>query len=268
MTQKEKYEILDKELRPKYEHLSDDEYQKVRAQYIKSQSRKIHLKFIFRGLVIPWGVGILLLVALLAFTGGNVPSFVTLLWSIAIIIWTGVELYRWHVERDKLPEVNAGLRISELTSKRISRDIGGYGLIALILIFLSSLLMFAPDGDSFARVWIIAAPVLLLLGIGSDIHRRRMWKTGKYRLVARKAVRKDYAWGDSETGNTYWLCFDNPGGKVIERHVSEAVYDDMKMGDLYYLVLKKKFNGGEKVLLYYKAEQTTLDDELKAILQK
>lgn len=268
MTQKEKYEILDKELRPKYEHLSDDEYQQVRARYIKSRRRKIHWKFIFRGLVIPWGVGILLLVALLAFTGGDVPSFVMLLWSIAIIIWMGVELFKRNMELDILPAMDTGLLTSELTFKEISRALGGYGLVSLILIVLSAGLMFTTNGDSFAQVWVIAAPVLLLLGIGSDIHRRRMWKTGKYRLVARKAVRKDYAWGDSENGNTYWLCFDNPGGKVIEHHVSEAVYEDMKQGDLYYLVLKKKFNGREKVLLCYKAEQTTLDDELKSILQE
>lgn len=255
MTQKEKYEKLDKELRPKYEHLSDYEYQQVRAQYIGSRRRKILLRSIFGALVIPLVAGSLLV----AF---NVPALVT---SLLVLVWMAVVFYRCHVERDELPELDAGL----LTYQMISKAIGGSGLrISLILVLIGSAFAFWIGDDSYTQVWIIAAPVLLLLGIGSFVLRRWMWKTGKYRLVARKAVRKDYSEGDGEIGNTYWLLFDAPGGKKTKYYVSEAFYGDADPDDLYYLVLKKKLIGGEKILLCYKAELITLDDKLKAVLQK
>lgn len=267
MTQKEKYEQLDKELRPKYAHLSDHEYWKVRTRYINSQLAKIRLKFFFRGILIPWGVGILLMGLLPIVWEGEskLRSFVMVLLTSGCAIWMGVEFLRRNADRAKLPAMDSCL----LTSKRISRDLGRYGLpVSLVWIILGFLIMFAAKDDSFTRFWVIAAPVLLLLGIGVDLYRRWMWKTGKYRLVARRAVTKELDTGSIEVDDAYWLYFDGRGSENLKCRVSETEYNDMKTGDRYYLVLKKKFNGKDKVLKFYKAELITLDDDVKAILQE
>lgn len=54
----------------------------------------------------------------------------------------------------------------------------------------------------------------------------------------------------------------------MKHRVTESAYNDMRTGDLYYLVLSKQRNGKEKICEFYKAELTTLDDELQAILQE
>lgn len=221
MTQKEKCEKLDKELRPKYEHLSDSEYQQVRAKYIKSRRRKLGLKRFFRGFVIPLGVGMVLPPLLLPFIGvdiWNPPSFVMLLWFIAITIWMGVELCRCNMDLAELPAMDTGL----LTFEQVSRVIGG----------------------------------------------SKRWQSGKYRLVVRTAVAKEYIDGGVEDSPTTWLVFDNHGRKLMKHEVSSYVYADMKTFDRYYLVLKKNSTGEEKILRCYKEELTTLDDKLKSMLQK
>ena len=220
MTEKEKYEQLDKKLRPKYEHLSDDEYQKVRKRYIISHSLWYMLIRIFRGFVIPFCVGSFLIGLFIVFIGENLSeiavSFVCLLATIAMAIWVCVEMCRCMGREEVLPTMSTGL----LTSKKLFR--------------------------------------------GS----KKKWETGKYRLVARKATTKQVDKGGVEDSDTFWLYFSNPGGTPMKHRVTESAYNDMRTGDLYYLVLSKQRNGKEKICKYYKAELTTLDDELQAILQK
>lgn len=219
MTEKEKNEQLDKKLRPKYEHLSDDEYQKVRKRYIISHSLWYLLRKIFWILLILF-VYALLFGLLAVFIGDKLSetatSFVNLLLSLTMIFWLGVALVRCMGREEVLPTMSTGL----LTSRKLFR--------------------------------------------GS----KKKWETGKYRLVARKAIRKQVDAGGVEDSDTFWLYFSNPGGTPMKHRVTESAYNDTRTGDLYYLVLSKQRNGKEKICKYYKAELTTLDDELQAILQK
>ncbi|MBR5617438.1 MAG: hypothetical protein IKW50_04570 [Oscillospiraceae bacterium] len=219
MTEKEKYEQLDKKLRPKYEHLSDDEYLKVRERYIISHSLWYLLRKIFWILLILF-VYALLFGLLAVFIGDKLSetatSFVNLLLSLTMIFWLGVALVRCMGREEDLPMMYAGL----LTARKLFR--------------------------------------------GS----KKKWETGKYRLVARKAIRKQVDKGGIEDSDSFWLYFPNPGGTPMKHRVTESAYNDMRTGDLYYLVLSKQRNGKEKICKYYKAELTTLDDELQAILQK
>ena len=152
-----------------------------------------------------------------------------------------------------------------LTKKMISKEIGFTGLSTFfLLMFMGIIGAFASEDDRLKWFWVIS--VILLLGICSMFFNRWMWKAGKFRLVKRQIVRKESV--DSDGTDICWLFFSNPGDKELKLEVADSIYENAKFGDRYYLVLKKKITGRDKILLYYKADRTTLDDELKALLQK
>lgn len=205
MTELEKLNKLDEELRPKYPDMTQEEYEVFRNKYIRKKLCQITCRVYFHSFALPFLLWIPFVMIFDA--GGMLLGF---LWLVCFTVsfFKGVEA------KNKLPLVSAGT----LTLKCMTNGRG---------------------------------------------------KRGNYTLACKKLTSKDYSSGDVDTGDDYWLWFNQYPNTEGYRYVaSEHEYDDAQIGDLYYLVLKKKRSGKIKVVSAYKAELNPPDAQLSEILKQ